>query len=300
MTIDNLKCFVLVAENLSFARAAETLYISQPAVTKQINSLETELGTSLFIRSTRHVELTPAGMSFYKDAKEIVTKSQIAVQRLQSQNNETDSFGIGLSNPTILPYLAPVLQDYHMSCPEIRPNIEVLSYKIILNLFMEKKLDILFFYKDNLTSKAGISFKELVKDHLMCLTSKEHPFAVWKAISICDLKNQKIIACNPLNAPVSTSAFQQKLLNQFAFESIFYCNTIEIAHCMVAANMGIAVLPSLLCPASEKYCKIPIESTKDIPFGVFYHKSNHQNSLENFLQILSKRKFANIDAALPG
>ena len=68
MDIENLKCFLLVAENLSFVRAAEALYISQPAVTKQINALENELGTSLFIRSTRHVELTPAGMSFYKDA----------------------------------------------------------------------------------------------------------------------------------------------------------------------------------------------------------------------------------------
>lgn len=59
MNIDSLKCFILVAENLSFARTAEALYISQPAVTKQINALEKELGVTLFIRSTRHVELTP-------------------------------------------------------------------------------------------------------------------------------------------------------------------------------------------------------------------------------------------------
>lgn len=132
-----------------------------------------------------------------------------------------------------------------------------------------------------------IAFKELKKDQLVCLTSKEHPLTTQKTISICDLENQKIIACNPLNAPISTSAFQQKLLKQFTFESIFYCNTIEIAHCMVAANIGIAVLPSLLCPDSDKYCKIPIENTKEISFGVFYHKGNKQNSLKNFLQILN-------------
>ena len=81
MNIDNLKCFILVADNLSFARAAEELYISQPAVTKQINNLEQELGITLFIRSTRHVELTQAGMQFYKDAKDIVVKSEIAVNK---------------------------------------------------------------------------------------------------------------------------------------------------------------------------------------------------------------------------
>ncbi|MBO5199434.1 MAG: LysR family transcriptional regulator [Lachnospiraceae bacterium] len=86
MNIDSLQCFILVAENLSFARAAEAMYKSQPAVTKQINSLEAELGTALFIRSTRHVELTPAGMSFYKDAKDIVLNSQMAIDRAKRQS----------------------------------------------------------------------------------------------------------------------------------------------------------------------------------------------------------------------
>ena len=286
MTIDNLKCFILVAENLSFARTAETLYLSQPAVTKQINALETELGVTLFIRSTRHVELTPAGMSFYKDAKEIVTKSQLAIQRLQSQNNDTDTIRIGLSNPTILSYLSPVLQEYHMNHPEIYPDIEVISYKIILNLFMEKKLDVLFYYKDNFTKTAGVSFKQLEQDNLVCLTAKDHPLTNNKSISICDLKNQTIIACNPLNAPAATSAFQQKLLNQYTFDSIFYCNTIEVSHCMVSAKMGIAVLPSLLCPNTDNFCKIPIENVKEVPFGMFYHKGTTQKAVKKFLQIL--------------
>lgn len=125
MTIDNLKCFILVAENLSFARAAEALYISQPAVTKQINSLEHELGVTLFIRSTRHVELTPAGMSFYKDAKDIVLKSQMAVNRVQRHNTTSNSIRIGLSNPIALFYLSPILKKLSEAYPDIRPNIEV-------------------------------------------------------------------------------------------------------------------------------------------------------------------------------
>lgn len=119
MNIDNLKCFILVAENLSFARAAEALYISQPAVTKQINALETELGTTLFIRSTRHVELTPIGMSFYKDAKDIVMKSQMAVSRIRQQNVNSDFIRIGLSNPVAL----PLLTRFHLNYPGIRPDI---------------------------------------------------------------------------------------------------------------------------------------------------------------------------------
>lgn len=139
MTIDNLKCFILVAENLSFARAAEALYISQPAVTKQINSLEQELGVTLFTRSTRHVELTPAGMSFYKDAKDIVLKSQMAINRVQRQNTSSGSLHIGLSNPIALFYLAPILKKLHTEYPDIRPNIDVPGYKIVLKSFSGKQ-----------------------------------------------------------------------------------------------------------------------------------------------------------------
>lgn len=169
MTIDNLKCFIQVAENLSFARAAEVLYISQPAVTKQINALEEELGAALFIRTTRHVELTPAGMSFYKDAKDIVLRSQIAVARVQKHNVISDSIRIGLSNHAALFYLAPILAGFRAEYPKIRPVIEVPGYKIAANLFLEKKLDVLFYYKDNLKKNAGISFQELGQDKLSCL-----------------------------------------------------------------------------------------------------------------------------------
>ena len=211
MTIDNLKCFILVAENLSFARAAEALYISQPAVTKQINALEHELGVTLFIRSTRHVELTPSGISFYKDAKDIVMKSQAAISRVQRQYANSASIRIGMSNPAALFYLAPILTKFHSAYPDIRPDIECPGYKIILNLFLENKIDVLFYYKENMPKKSGINFIELQKDKLICLMSATHPFAKKDSIALSDLENTTIIACNPLNAPLSTSAFQKQL-----------------------------------------------------------------------------------------
>ncbi len=65
-------CFLTVAETLNFARAAEQLHVTQPAVTQQIHSLETELNLRLFRRTTRNVELTQEGLIFLGDAKSIV------------------------------------------------------------------------------------------------------------------------------------------------------------------------------------------------------------------------------------
>ena len=72
MNIFQLSCFLAVANSLSFARAAEQMNISQPAITHQIKSLESELNVKLFHRSTRLVEITPEGQSFITDAKNIV------------------------------------------------------------------------------------------------------------------------------------------------------------------------------------------------------------------------------------
>lgn len=286
MNIDNLKTFILVAENLSFARAAESLYISQPAVTKQINTLEQELGVALFIRSTRHVELTPAGMSFYKDAKSIVENSQMAIERARKQNIISNNIGIGLSNPTVLFYLTPLLSRFHTDHPDIRPNVQVLNYKVILNLFMEHKLDILFYYKENMTPKSGIDFREIKKDSFVCLIPTGHHLEARKSISFQDITDEPIIACNPLNAPLSAASFQQKLLERHSPNNVLYCDSVEIAHCMVASGMGISILPEILCLKSPEFSVVHLENKTQLSFGVFYHKQNTNTVLKKFLKLI--------------
>ena len=288
MNIENLKCFNLVAENLSFARAAEALYISQPAVTKQISTLERELGVSLFIRSTRHVELTQAGMSFYKDAKDLVQKSELAVSRVRKHNNHLDTLSIGLSSDILLFYLSPFLKKYHELYPEIQPQIQVYGYKVISNLFREDKLDAMFYYKENMTKMAGIQFLELKKDHLSCVLPSGHPLSAGRIISLADLENDTIIACNPLNAPLSTAAFQQRILQQHPADRVLYCDTIEIAHCMIASGMGISILPDLLTLKSPDFRTVPYEDDTEISFGLFYHRQTANSALDKLLKIMTE------------
>ena len=288
MNIENLKCFILVAENLSFARAAEALYISQPAVTKQISTLERELGVTLLTRSTRHVELTQAGMAFYKDAKDIVQKSDLAVSRVRKHNNRLDIFSLGLSSDILLFYLSPYLKKYHALYPEVHSQIEVHGYKVILNLFQENKLDAIFYYKENISKKAGIQFLELKKDRLSCVLPAEHPLASRQIISLEDLAGDTIIACNPLNAPLSVAAFQQELLQRHPADRVLYCDTIEIAHCMIASGMGISILPDLLTLKSPAFCTIPYEDNIDISFGLFYHRQTANSVLDKFLKIMTE------------
>ena len=117
MTIFQIECFLAVAEHLNFARAATQLNVSQPAITRQIHTLEAELGTQLFIRSTRKVRLTENGRIFQSDAQLIVNTSRRSVQRFASQDeSKIIDFHIGCANPLHMELLSNALGRFLVFC----------------------------------------------------------------------------------------------------------------------------------------------------------------------------------------
>src|SRR5258708_39010243 len=90
-SIRELECFVAVAEELHFSKAAKRLHMSQPPLSRQIQSLERKLGVQLLKRKTRLVELTSPGRSFLNDARETLHslhRAMITGQRMQQGQNE--------------------------------------------------------------------------------------------------------------------------------------------------------------------------------------------------------------------
>ena len=103
-----LETFIVVADMGSFNKAAEALFISPPAVTKQINLLEKDLGLTLFVRTHRGLLLTEAGRSLYKDAKYIIQYCKNSVEGAKKAMQEKDNvIRIGASPMTPA---APLLQ----------------------------------------------------------------------------------------------------------------------------------------------------------------------------------------------
>lgn len=86
-----LETFIVVADMGSFNKAAEALYITPPAVTKQINLLESDLGLQLFNRTHRGLTLTEAGKSMYKDAKYVIQYCKDSVERARKVMEEKDN-----------------------------------------------------------------------------------------------------------------------------------------------------------------------------------------------------------------
>ena len=110
MDIYQLKNFLLLAERLNFRRAAEDTYIAQPALSRQIQQLEAEVGALLFRRDKRNVTLTPAGQNFQKEAHRLVEQWERACRRTgQIHRGEAGEIRIGHATSAMHSILARLL-----------------------------------------------------------------------------------------------------------------------------------------------------------------------------------------------
>src|SRR5258708_34827244 len=113
MELRHLRYFIKVAEELNFVRAAQKLNIVQPALSKQIRDLETELGFALFSREKRQIQLTPAGYTFLEGARQTLAMADQAVLKAsRSHRGVTGKLVVGYSSLVYCHLLPQILQAY--------------------------------------------------------------------------------------------------------------------------------------------------------------------------------------------
>jgi DNA-binding transcriptional LysR family regulator len=142
MDIRQLRCFVAAAELLNFTRAAEKLRVAQPALSRQIRSLEEDLGLQLLERDSRRVALTPAGIVFLPDAREILEQVEAAesrIKRFHREARQTISFGYPptLAGPGIPRFVRRVAE----LAPKFQLDLRDLSNREMLDGVRERTLD---------------------------------------------------------------------------------------------------------------------------------------------------------------
>ncbi|QLY29752.1 LysR family transcriptional regulator [Nocardia huaxiensis] len=124
-----LRYFVTVAEELSFTRAAQRLYVTQQGLSAQIKQLEQALGVVLFSRTTRNVELTAAGASFFKEVRYGLTRLDAAVERAQSvHRNEQDRLTLGCMEGAALTLTEPILSAFRERHPDVSLELRQFGY----------------------------------------------------------------------------------------------------------------------------------------------------------------------------
>lgn len=194
-----LETFIRVADAGSFNKAAEELYITPPAVIKQISALENSLDLKLFDRTHRGLTLTEAGKSIYKDAKYIISYSDSAIIRAKNAAQEGEHIiRIGTSPMTPGQFLLELWPKIHELCPDIKfklvpyENTPENAREILRNL--GQNIDIVagaFDPKDK--ALWGCDALELSRQPVQCAVSMYHPLAQKERLTVEDLHGENFL-----------------------------------------------------------------------------------------------------------
>lgn len=292
MNIFQLECFLAVANTLSFARAAEQLNVSQPTITHQIKTLEEELNTKLFRRSTRLVEITQEGESFISDARSMVAIASQAKRRFGSSSEKTvETISVGCSNYPQLALLTEVLNELKNEIPNIRPQLFVFPRDRLFHYLDLERLDIVFDIYDSNETRDDVRYSELLQSDIVCICRSDHRFAERSSIDITDLSEETLLFCNPVTLTPDIAKLQLKLAEGQDHTSIHFCSSPEAAHILTCSGYGIAILPELLFPENFNIVKVKLGDTPKLSYGLFCRPFTGDSLVRRFIQ-LAKSHFS--------
>ncbi|MCR5526374.1 MAG: LysR family transcriptional regulator [Lachnospiraceae bacterium] len=273
MNTQQLQCFCSVAEHLNFTRAAEELYLSVPTVTHHIQSLESELNTTLFVRSRHAVSLTESGVTFYADAKDILSKIEISKVHVISKDEEAlKVVHIGLTSGAELPFLESKLKNLSAAHPSAIPEITIDSYENLIRMLKNHQLDLMLASKFMLRNYPDMYFSKFYTYKTCVILPINHKFAKKNEISVSELENERLIVLQSKEIPYS---IQKQSKNPEIFSNRDYMTIAQSSSmsCLTLAyaGYGFAILPEFYIPSDineRGMTTVPLKETGLDDYGV--------------------------------
>ena len=190
MLYQRIRCFLEVANCLSFSTAARNLHVSQQAVTKQIAALEEELGLRLFYRTTRHVVLTPAGSVLRDDFTQINRQMNDSIRRareLEASGRSVLRLGF-LSALSRKDVILPVTEFIRRERPDWMLDIKLLDFTALRHELIDGKLDLCVTTSNDWPLWPGIRAAVLRRKQFQVVFSRQHPLAQQETLELEHLK----------------------------------------------------------------------------------------------------------------
>ena len=248
MTSNQLKYFVTAAETLSFTEAGKRHFISQTAITQHIQSLEEQLGVKLFVREKKRVQLTPAGEIFYMEAKAILERTRLAVDRARNAaDGISGSLRIGYVKGQGFSLISPLVRKFYLQNPSVIFSLFRQAHLDLLMNLEQNRLDFVFNIAYGDTDLSGFSFKKISSDRLYAVLPPGHPYAQLSSIRRYDLRSEPFLLTKFYDDPAAKK-YGSIIPEKFG-ESGFIpkvdsrSSDAETLMILVSAGIGITILP---------------------------------------------------------
>ena len=282
MTIFQVECFIAVAIHLNFAQAAKQLHISQPAITRQIQTLESELGVKLFLRSTRNVRLTAEGEAFLTDARTIVSASERAIHRFSRHDEEEiTEFHLGYSSVFHLEFLTEALRRLTELHPQVHPRLHHIAGSHLPAAIDAETLDAALSCRSP-KEKSSLIYRELTRSPYVCVCQRDCPLASLDFVTADDLRPYSMIIQDPGTLLPEVITDQWEWTGEKKPSRLYFCESTESSMLLVSAGLGVTVIPDIYVPKDPRLTVCPLESSKKISFGLYLKCSRNTAYMKEF------------------
>lgn len=294
MELRHLRYFLAVADALNFSRAAERLRVGQPALSRQINDLEEQLGFRLFERSTTKVQLTEAGRFLQLQAGKVLMQLDIAVTGAQQiAKGMSGNFRIGTDWNAAGLFITDAARELHQRHPGLSIDFVELPGHEHTHAVRGQKIDVGFVSGLQLTPRKDIDYCLINTCAIKAILPMEHTLANQASVRLRDLKQERWITIVEDEIP-GFKAMVLQILRPAQFTPKFGrgARSFESMLAFVATGEGIALLPELFLsaePAGIRYV-----GTDCPPFEMFavWSKDYADPHVPAYLDILRKKNEA--------
>ncbi|MCR8921711.1 LysR family transcriptional regulator [Dasania sp. GY-MA-18] len=288
MDTQSLQAFVQVADSGSFSITAEQLHLTQPAVSKRIAGLESQLGCKLFDRIGRSTQLTEAGRELYPKALQILQDVKEAERSIRElRGTVAGTLSIGISHHIGLHRLPPVLQAYSKRYPKVHLDIDFMDSEEAHEQVMHGQIELGVVTLD--PGHSLVSHNQVWEDELTLVVAADHPLTGKAPITPKMLSKYKAIlpGLNTYTGRIVAELFAQHKLKLNTSMATNYLETIKM---MVSIGLGWSVLPKTMLDA--QLTALTVEGLKlSRKLGYIYHPNRSlSNAAQAFVDALNEHR----------
>lgn len=289
-SIRELECFIAVAEELSFTRAAKRLHLAQPPLSRHIRTLEEKIGGELFIRQPRRIALTAAGRLFYEETRHVprlLTRAGEAAARCVQ--GETARLRLGFVSAVMNDELVDIFRRFREMHPGVQIMLQDSPPNEQLKAIAEGQLDGGFVGLAPEDRQPGIRFIAWHREPLMCFVPAGHPLAGRRSIALEALAEEPFVAVSHASAPAFASHLRALCKTAgFRPRVILESPRAQAVALMVAAGSGVAILPAALARwMKNSIAAIPLKGAPKITHVFACQNGPLMKPLEQLIRLLT-------------
>ena len=291
MTFNQIKYFVTVAECLSFTEAAKCLFITQPALSRQINAMEEELGTRLFIREKKRLKLTPGGSVLYNRLPKVLSDYAEAVEDANSGYEGELSIGF-LDIYDISELFDDVIREFREAYEQIAMSLERFALGELPARLAAGDLDLILTYGFSLYDKPDLVTVNVQKFDSCIMLNRNHPLAPQETVALAELKDERFIQLGPKASEEGFRYITNLCARCGIHPDFLLVEKMEDVMLWVQTGNGVAITSDRTIEGQNPHVvlrNIDMPEAKNHNITMAWRKNNYNPAIAIFMEMLEKK-----------